>query len=256
MGLHRRSSVSDGLAGESAPSGPSSDRSIEPMHKKAASIPWVRLGVEMSAIIFSVLLALVLDDWRQNRDARDVVDAVMLSLRVELERNQRVLEASLPYHEAMLDTFRVRLAELEERASATTARAQSLDLQPLDRLGFQQRLGIGASLATGAWEAARASGAMTRVGIDELFLLSAAYATQGQVDRALLRLADDYDRYVEAVVNRERSLAALIGFTSALSDVVEREVELCTTYRTLARRLTGTEPDPARRCGSGNVTIR
>jgi hypothetical protein len=93
----------------------------------------------MVAIIFSVLLALVLDDWRQDRDAREVVTSVMLSLRVELERNQRVLEASLPHHEVMLDTFRVRLARLERPRSPGTNPPPPLALQSLARLGSASR---------------------------------------------------------------------------------------------------------------------
>ena len=207
-------------------------------------------------IVFSVLLALVLEDWRQNRQEGEVLESVMLSLRAELERNQRVLEAMLPYHEAMRDTFQVRVTAVGTQAGVASERALAVELEPLERLGFQERLGTEASLANGAWEAARASGALSRIGTDELFLLSGAYTTQERLDRALQRLLDKHDRYAVAVVEREASAAALIDFTSGLTEVTSREQELCASYRTLVRRLTGVELQASPRCGSGNVTIR
>lgn len=225
------------------------------MAKERTPLPWARFAVEMFVIVFSVLLALVLEDWRQDREERKVVAAVTASLRAELERNQRVLEAMLPLHETMLDTFRTRIAALSPGGAARDP-SPAVTLDPLDRLGFPEALGSDATLATGAWEAARSSGALPRIGTDELFVLSAAYAAQERVDRALQRLTDRTETYVLAAIDGRESERALITLDRALREAVAREVRLCETYRTLVHRLTEVEPPPEPRCGSGTVTIR
>jgi hypothetical protein len=224
------------------------------MEKQSASIPWLRLTAETVAIVFGVLLALVLDDWRQERQEREILTSVTLSLRAELERNQRALEANLPYHESMLDSLDARLAPSER--GRRTLWVQAAQLPILRQLGFEEGVRTEVSLATGAWEAARASGALTRIGIDELFLLSAAYTAMADLDRALERLAERHDRYTVAIHEPVRSAAPLVDLVSGLRAVVVREVELCDTYRTLARRLTGAGEVAEGRCGSGSVIIR
>lgn len=216
-------------------------------------IPWTRVAVQMAAIVFSVLLALVLDDWRQSRDEQRLVESVELALLVELEGNQRLLEARLPAHEAMLDTLGVGLAR--QISGGESDAAGGFRPPSLDELGFDG-LEVDASFGTSAWEAARATEAVTRMPLDQLFLLAGAYTIQADLQRAADRLRDKYDTYLLAVLDGERPTFAVVSFTSALSDLIAAERLLCERYRMLAPRLSGAEPGPAGRCGSGAVEIR
>lgn len=184
----------------------------DPMEKRSVSKGWLRLTAETVAIVFGVLLALVLDDWRQERHEREILTSVRLSLRAELERNQRALEANLPHHESILDSLDARLAPFERAGRRLPV--QAAELPTLSQLGFEEGLRAEVSLATGAWEAARASGALTRIGIDELFLLSAAYTAMDHLDRALERLVEKYDRYKMAAYESVRSAGPLIDLAS------------------------------------------
>lgn len=180
--------------------------------------------------------------------------AVVLSLRAELERNQRILEGRLPVHEAIRDTFRLRLEAAGVGRGGTRVTADALPA--LTEIGFAEGLGLAGTLATGAWEAARASGAMTHMGVEEVFLLSSAYNAQREVEAAGQRLARKHDAYGLARVEGVHPTIALVDLTAALGGVVDAEQALCNTYVTLARRLSGGLADPDARCGSGNVTIR
>lgn len=220
------------------------------MTTRRPRVPWLRMGAELLAIVFGVLLALVLDDWRQTQDDNEVRDAIVVSLRAELERNQRVLEERLPYHEAMVDTFRNRMAVLREDPSGPVR------LPALARMGFEYGVGAGTWLASGAWEAARASGVLPGVGVDQLFLLSSVYTNQTRAEEALARLKGTHQAYVLASLDQEDAPRALIAITVGLEDLVESELALCGQYHTLARRLADRVPESLGRCGSGHVAIR
>lgn len=210
---------------------------------------WGTTAIEVLTIVFGVLLALVLDDWRQGRDQRRVTESVLISLLVELERNQLVLESRLPVHEAMLDTLRMQADQSLPRTG------QAVRVRSLRELGFPEGLGLDMSLATGAWEATKASGTIGLVDPGLLFSISAAYTTQAEVTAEGVRLRDKYDGYLLAKVEGVRPVFALIGFTGALSEIVIGEQALCEQYRTLAQRLAARPQLEGGRCGSGNVLI-
>jgi hypothetical protein len=210
----------------------------------------------MVAIVFSVLLALVLDDWRQSRDERQLVEAVGLSLLVELEGNQRLLEDRLPLHEALLDSLGVRVAQRISGSTAARPGQTGFGVPTLDELGFDEGLRIETSFSTSAWEAARATEAITRLPLDQLFLLAGAYTTQEDLRRSAERLRDRYEGYLLAAVEGERAAFAVVSFTSALSELIAAERLLCDRYIMLAPRLSGGAGEPDGRCGSGSVEIR
>ncbi|MBU1188259.1 MAG: hypothetical protein KKC01_04435 [Gammaproteobacteria bacterium] len=69
---------------------------------RTLDLPWPLLGVEALLIVLSVLLALALDNWRDEREHRELVHRAMQSFVDEMRYNcQRILVVA-DYHQAVL----------------------------------------------------------------------------------------------------------------------------------------------------------
>ena len=218
-----------------------------------SKIDWKKLTLEMAAIVFSVLFALLLDDMRENRNERELTNSVLVSLRVELERNQDLLESRLPHHEGVRDSLSARLRAAsggDVRALGAVSR-----LPTLEEMGFPLGLAPDAAFSRSGWEVGLASEGITRISTDQLFLFATAYATQLDLRRLSDRLLSAHDLYRMALVEGDRTGYALLNLTTALSALVEAEAGLCDTYRILARQLYGDGASEEGRCGSGNIRV-
>lgn len=62
--------------------------------------------VDVMAIIFSVLFALALDDWRERRDIRAKVENVLHTIALEIDQNKKEVADALAYHNPLVDSLR------------------------------------------------------------------------------------------------------------------------------------------------------
>ena len=69
-------------------------------------IPWSRIAVEVVAIVFSVLLALALDAWWQQREQRDLAQTAQAHLRAEIEANRDAVLRVVAYHDSLATALR------------------------------------------------------------------------------------------------------------------------------------------------------
>ena len=60
---------------------------------------------EAALIVFSILLALYTNHWREERTARQRVDRDLADIRVELQQNRAILADALPYHRQEIESF-------------------------------------------------------------------------------------------------------------------------------------------------------
>jgi hypothetical protein len=58
---------------------------------KLSDLPWSRMGVEAAIIVASILLALGVDEWRQDREDRQLEDVYLSRLIEDLNTNLRIL---------------------------------------------------------------------------------------------------------------------------------------------------------------------
>lgn len=73
-------------------------------HKESFSRrSWKALVIDVGAIIFSVLLALAVDDWRENRDIKDRVGRVQEIILQEVQANRASVAKALAYHEPLIE---------------------------------------------------------------------------------------------------------------------------------------------------------
>lgn len=64
-----------------------------------------RLVVESVVVMVSILIALVVDEWRESRAAEATVQWSLQSIRQEMEHNRQNLEETSRYHRRLADTL-------------------------------------------------------------------------------------------------------------------------------------------------------
>ena len=81
---------------------------------------WKSIVIDVGAIIFSVLFALALDDWRQRRITNEKVENVVATIRHEVKENKAAVQKALEYHGPLANelangTHLVLALDLKER---------------------------------------------------------------------------------------------------------------------------------------------
>jgi type II secretory pathway pseudopilin PulG len=133
------------------------------MPELRSSLP--KLLMESVLIVFSVLLALGVDEWREKRQTQQRVDQALESFAREIQRNQQSVRKVLPYHERLQRHF--------SKLSLTRVQKVS-DLQQME--GFQGFQTL--ELEDAAWQTATATGALADLDYETASLLSRVYASQ------------------------------------------------------------------------------
>ena len=64
-------------------------------HEKFTMHPWKRIAVEAATIVASILLAIAIDAWWQNRQVRVDEQEVLVGLRAEFAANRETLARHL-----------------------------------------------------------------------------------------------------------------------------------------------------------------
>ncbi|MEO0972188.1 MAG: hypothetical protein AAFX85_03770 [Pseudomonadota bacterium] len=126
-----------------------------------------RLLVECTAIFFSILLAFLVDEWREDRRELREADAALQLVRAELQQNLDELEAIVP---TRADTLEGYLAGLESLKSTGAFPNHLPEFLTPD-------------ITSIAYELATDSGAVTTVAAKELLVIAQAYAALEEVRR-------------------------------------------------------------------------
>jgi hypothetical protein len=104
---------------------------------RSSRIPWLKIGAETFFVLLGVLLALALDEWRQDRREQAVVVLALENIRNEIQANRPEVRRALAHHRDLL-------RRLEETPGIGIA------LQP-------------AMIRNNAWQAAQSSQAAARM---------------------------------------------------------------------------------------------
>jgi hypothetical protein len=120
------------------------------------------LTLEAAMVVFAVLVALAVDEWRAERELDDQVQRARSAIEAELRANRDELEQSLPTVMAAFDTV---------GAMADRLRAG----------GGSQEWALGALLpdfSDAAWETARSTGVMAHMDYSWVLATARVYETQ------------------------------------------------------------------------------
>lgn len=134
--------------------------------------PIRRILVESALIVFSILLALAVNQWNDARKQRALVERSLRNIRDEIAFNARRVEERLPYHRNLeAETFRA------DSLKSVRSYADWKRVAP-DWSGFANP-----ELDGTAWQTAITLGAVSGMGFDTVATLSRLYAYQAKVDQ-------------------------------------------------------------------------
>ncbi|MEM7361055.1 MAG: hypothetical protein AAF431_18330 [Pseudomonadota bacterium] len=136
---------------------------------------WSKLSkvlFESGLIIFSVLLALTLSEWREQARLNEETDRAMQLIRMELSSNLGTLEKWNTNH-------RMILSNIEQTLEKNDFATSDIDQKALVRAQMPNGL-TQSQLNTSAWDAIKQSQVSNALDIDIIFALSNLYTIQSQ----------------------------------------------------------------------------
>ncbi len=136
---------------------------------------------EAALIVFSILLALYTNRWREDRAARQRVERDLASIRVELQQDRAILADGLPYHEQEVQSFGNFLArpDLEQLVRGKDMfEAVHDNREELQFHGVWQPHVTPSSLSDTAWKTAVANGDLPNMNPDLVKALTDYYTFQ------------------------------------------------------------------------------
>lgn len=174
---------------------------------------WILKGiVESVLVVASILLALAVDEWAQNREYADLADQSLGIFEREIRQNRARIDDAIPYHTGIRDF----LGAMRVETSA-----------PSDLASIMEGLTAPVLLNT-AWETALATGALTHMEFEVVSALSLTYSIQEGFDnRARLDRPRITATEQTSTVEREARIEEAYDYVSAL---VRDEAELVTVY--------------------------
>lgn len=194
---------------------------------------WIlRAIVESVLIVASIILALAVDEWRENRQNEELATQSLAIFEREIRQNLARVQDAAPYHAGLRDVV----------ARMATRDASSADLRSVME-GLQPTV-----LLNTAWETALATGALTHMHFEVVSALSLTYGLQ---ERFTQESRSDLPR-VSASPGMSPGLVGdqIAQAQSYLTSLARNEQELQSVYRqaleVIRARTGGAQgPDPA-----------
>lgn len=175
-----------------------------PVIKLKDSLP--KLLFESGLIVLSILLAFLMNEWREDRRNDQAVVAALADFRTEIQNNLRAVEAALPYHQQVLDSLDVTPAD-SQRVGRSNAFDLLMEVAPQ---GVQAPY-----LRSSAWETALARGALAHMDYETTSVLAGTYQDQqnsvGSTWPRLMNIIFD-PSFFDSTQNRELLLAVRLSF--------------------------------------------
>jgi len=174
---------------------------------------------ESALIVLSVLLALGVDEWRDDRARQRRVAEALAGVRAELRENHKLVQEAGAYHSALADTF----AALAARGIARP-----------DPGVFRQGLLAPASVLRNAWESAEAAGTTNEMPYATVLQLSRVYARQAEYEAiAHALLETTYDQVARD--GPDALLSRYAHYIALERDFAGRERQLAVLYDQVLR---------------------
>jgi len=173
---------------------------------------WILKGlVESAFVVASILMALAVDEWAQNKEYEDLARQSLQIFDREIRQNRARLADVGPYHGGIRDLLG-QMAALDE---------EGLDVRPIVE-GLESPV-----LLSTAWETALATGALTHMDFETVSALSLTYSIQDEFELggpALPRFSSP--ETITAAQNRQQVSDA----SRYVMDLTQGESELLAVY--------------------------
>ena len=191
------------------------DETPTPGRRKPLISAWApRVAFESLLIVFSVLLALVLNGWREDAASRREALVAVAGIRAEVEENARKVAAVVAYNEELLEGLR----------EASTAGAATLDRAVVSRGYFRS-----ATVLDAGWSTAQNTDLPAALPYETVLQLSAVYALQEEYVTVNEVVGQSlFDIIISEGI--DGLLARYANYALILQDQVDREHALLTSY--------------------------
>ncbi|MGH8223755.1 MAG: hypothetical protein ACREQZ_12360 [Woeseiaceae bacterium] len=141
------------------------------MVQKATSVWFSRVLFESMLITISILAALALDEWREERQDLEMVDLALSNFLLEIRQNKARIDDAAPFNTGLRDVLRNRDA--------------TGDIDSIDEFVSIVESYTPGVLQVTAWETALATGALAKMEYNLVSALSLTYSMQGRYQLAV-----------------------------------------------------------------------
>jgi hypothetical protein len=172
-------------------------------------------------IVISILLALAVKEWQDDRIRQTLIDRSLVSFERELATNKSQIDTLYPFHQGL----QTLLGGLEDEAQADGSTGELRNV--LDSLQP-------AVLLTTAWDTALATGALAQMDYELVYAMSLTYSIQE-------RFRSQYNSGLVDLLNSAVSTdsAPTLAYTTSrfLNEILAAEAELLAVYQQALERL-------------------
>ncbi len=182
-----------------------------------------RIIVESALIVFSILLALAVNEWERTREDVELATQALAAFQREIRQNRARLEDVGPYRRGLRDVI-ARMADSGELASSDEFQA-TVGLEAL-RPAF---------LTSTVWETALTTGALPHIDFDLVNALSLTYSLQARLEEFSRTGMPQLAR--GGWVTSENMHGAIREVTVYLGELSRSEAELLAAYDEVLRIL-------------------
>jgi hypothetical protein len=169
-----------------------------------------RVLFESALIVMSILVALGLDEWRENRQDEQTVQQALSNFHREVRQNQSRIEDAAPFNQGLLNVLK--------------SRYDDSDIESVDEFVNMMESYAPVVLQSTAWETALATGSLAKMDYNLVAALSLTYSLQNRYQLAartgMAELTSPQnlstDKLGLAIYNSVRYLEDITGMESEL----------------------------------------
>jgi hypothetical protein len=184
------------------------------MASNTTSVWLPRVLFESALITVSILLALGLDEWRENRQDQETVEIAMLNFLKEIRQNRARVDDAAPFNQGLRHVLaqRYRLGDI-------TSTTEFTDMME----SYSPTV-----LQSTAWETALATGSVTKMKYELVAALSLTYGLQNRYQQTTRNGLTDL--MLPQNLSPEQLELTVYNSVRYLSDVNAMETELSIVY--------------------------
>jgi len=184
------------------------------MAAKSTSVWLPRVLFESALIVLSILVALGLDEWRENREDEETVQLALSNFVREIRLNQASVEDAAPFNQGLKSVLRNRY--------------QTNDIGSVDEFVNMVESYSPTVLQSTAWETALATGSLAKMDYELVSALSLTYSLQ---NRYLMASRSGMAELTSPQnLSADKLNLAVYNSIRYLSDITGMEEELSVTY--------------------------
>lgn len=184
------------------------------MPDKPTSVWLSRVLFESVLIMVSIVAALALDEWREDRQDEEMVEHALDNFLLEIRQNRERVEDTAPFNSGLRDVLARRhleggIGDVAEFVSIVESYSPGM-------------------LQVTAWETALATGALAKMDYDLVSALSLTYSLQQRYEQIVRNGAAELTSPQN--LSAEKLELAVFNSIRYLNDVTRREAELTTVF--------------------------